>query len=191
MTAWSQWRGIHSVISDREQAQGANRDAYDKAVDLATKYLSYKPRTRRELEEHLKKKGCSADVISSCCNMMEEYHLLDDLQYCRMYIESRLESGKGMARIRQELLSKGIDRYTIEDALPLLEDLPDERDMALQMAKDAAADLDLLSMDYNEKQKARARIARRLAGRGFQTDAVFTAVRKAFDEREQAQREEL
>lgn len=159
----------------------------DQVMDLAGKYLAYKPRTRKELCDHLLKKGCSESQAAECADRMEEYHLIDDVEYSRAYIESRTASGRGMARIRAELSAKGVDRNTIEDALLLTGGLPDEYAMALEQARAAVSGLDVSAMDYAERQKVLGRIARRLAGRGFSPDTVYRASKKAIELSEQGE----
>ena len=156
---------------------------YEEVLDRAAKYLAYKPRTRRQLCDHLKSRGAGEEDIARCVEMMESYHLLDDMEYTRMYIESRLSSGKGMNRIRQELRQAGIENSMIEDALLLVEDLPDEYEMALDQARAVMETENTADMDYADRQKLMARAARRLAGRGFSTDTIYRAVRAAMDER--------
>lgn len=161
----------------------------DQVIDKAGKYLAYKQRTRKELVDHLQKKGCSREEAEACADRMEEYHLIDDAEYARLYIESRLASGRGMNRIRAELAGKGIDGNTIEDALLLLENLPDEDEIALEQALAALDGVQVRGLEYEQKQKLMARIARRLAGRGFRTDTVYRAARTAFSKKEQEEEE--
>lgn len=165
-------------------------DQHQKAMDLASRYLSYKPRTRKELCSHLREKGIDEENISLCADLLEEYHLLDDLQYSRMYIESMMDRGRGMMRIRRELIQKGISQETIEEGLQLIEEVPSEEDMALQQARDAVMGEDIASMDYRQRERLKGRIARRLAGRGFRTEAIYQAITKAAEERLQEQKEE-
>ena len=161
-----------------------------KAMDLASRYLSYKPRTRKELCAHLREKGIDEENISLCADLLEEYHLLDDLQYSRMYIESMMDRGRGMMRIQRELNQKGISREIIEESLEMMEEMPSEDDMALQQAEDAVRGEDIAAMDYRQRERLKGRIARRLAGRGFRTEAIYQAVAKAVEDRLQEQREE-
>lgn len=162
----------------------------DHVTDLAAKYLAYRPRTRQELCRHLIDRGVSHEDAESCADLMEEYHLIDDLQYAKMFIESGLESGRGMARIRRELQQKGVSRLIIEDAQAQMEELPDEYEIALGQAMEAIRDMDLRGMEYGEKQKLMGRIAGRLGRRGFPAETVYRAIRTAFAQRETQQQEE-
>ena len=169
MIVSSVWRGMCSVN-------------YEEGLDRAARYLAYQPRTRRQLVDHLRGRGVSADDADRIADLMESYHLLDDMEYTKMYIESRLDMGRGMNRIRQELRQAGIDGSMIEDALFVMEDLPDEYETARMQAREAVRGENVGAMDHAARQKLMARIARRLAGRGFSTDTVYRAVRAALDE---------
>lgn len=177
---------------DRDNFSDRINGVRPQTMDRASKYLAYKPRTRADLVRHLRERGCDEEEACLCADLLEEYHLLDDLDYSRMYMESMIRRGRGMARICRDLRAKGVDANTIEDARADLdtEGLPGEDQVALEAALAAVADQDLLHMDYREREKVKGRIARRLAGRGFSTDTIFTAVRRAFQQREADQREE-
>ena len=161
----------------------------EKTLDRASRYLAYKPRTRKELCRYLKDHGVGTQEAEECADLLEEYHLLDDLEYARVYAESMLQRGRGLERIRRELAQKGISRNTIEDGLALLEEMPDEDEAALEQAKDLLLDEDLVGMDYHEKQKLKSRIAGRLSRQGYRMETVYRAVREAFEQTERDQRE--
>lgn len=159
-------------------------------LDRAARYLAYKPRTRHQLRQYLLERGTDRELVEECLDLMEEYHLLDDLQYSVMYMESMAERGRGMARIRRELIQKGVSSQVIEDALARAEGLPSEEERALALAADAAEGLDLLRMDYRQKQKEMGRIAGRLSRRGYPSELVYRSVKTAFARREEEQKEE-
>lgn len=161
---------------------------FEDVLDRAAKYLAYKPRTSKQLRDHLKSRGAGQEDIARCIEMMESYHLLDDMEFTRMYIESRLASGKGMNRIRQELKQAGIDSTMIEDAMLLVEDMPDEYEMALDQARAAIEAENTAEMDHAGRQKLMGKLARRLGSRGFSTDTVYRAVRAAMDEAQERDR---
>ncbi|MBQ9061189.1 MAG: regulatory protein RecX [Firmicutes bacterium] len=159
----------------------------EKCIERASRYLAYKPRTRQELCRHLKERGFGSDEINACADQLEEYKLLNDLEYASLYIESMLQRGRGMDRIRRELMTKGVDRNTIEDAIAQMEDLPDEEEIAMDQAMQMLDGVHLKGLDYQEREKIKARIARRLASRGFRADTIYRIARKAMDRAEEAQ----
>ncbi|MBQ9016381.1 MAG: regulatory protein RecX [Firmicutes bacterium] len=153
----------------------------EKCMERASRYLAYKPRTRQELTRHLQGRGFPEEEINACADQLEEYNLLNDLDYASLYIETMTQQGRGMERIRRELAAKGVDRNTIEDAIAEMEELPDEEELALEQAARMLEDLEPAGLDFREREKIKARIARRLAGRGFRTDTIYRAVRQAME----------
>ena len=153
------------------------------ASEQAAVYLSRQMRTRKQTEEYLAKKGYSRDDIREACDMMEEYHYLDDLEYARLYFETGYRREKGRARIRQELLARGVSREILDEAEDMT-DAPDEEETVLAIARKALEGEDLSGADWKQKEKIRARAARKLASRGFRGDIVFRAIRLAESEKE-------
>ena len=153
----------------------------ERCMERASRFLSYKPRIRHELIKHLTERGFGTEEASLCADRMEEYRLIDDLEYSRMYFEAMFERGKGLDRIRRELAEKGVDRNTIEDSLLLIEEVPDAYEAALEQAQMALAAEDVRDLTYEEREKIKGRIARRLARKGYPADAIYRAVREALE----------
>ena len=154
----------------------------EKCLERASRYLAYKPRTRQELCRHLKERGFHQEEITACADQLEEYHLLNDLEYASLYIETMAQRGRGMDRIRRELAAKGVDRHTSEEAIAGMEKLPDEVELAMDQARRMLDGTDVTDLDYKEREKIKGRIARRLAGRGFRTDTIYRVARRALEE---------
>lgn len=146
--------------------------------DRAAAYLSLKPCSSEQMRRYLKRKGYGDEEIETTIAELEEYHYLDDLQYAVMYFEAGFEKGRGLMRIRNELRERGVSRHTIEDAEASLEEIPDEREAALQLALQIKGDTDTEEMDRRELERFRAKIARRLAGRGYPAQVVYDVIRR-------------
>lgn len=150
-----------------------------KAIDKAMFYLNIKPRTEKQIRDYLAGKGYEDDEISEAVDQLMEYHYLDDVQYARMFFELGFEKGRGNGRIRRELAEKGVSKADIEAAYESLEEMPDEYDMAYSIGQSVISGMDDINeLDYKEKQKLQAKIARRLASRGFSPDIVFSVAKE-------------
>ena len=102
------------MISDRPESIYEDApEVSERCMERASRFLSYKPRTRHELIKHLTERGFGMEEASLCADRMEEYRLIDDLEYSRMYFEAMFERGKGQDRIRQALgdLADGRHRH--------------------------------------------------------------------------------
>lgn len=150
----------------------------DKAAEKAASYINIKPRTRHQIVQYLKDKGFEEDVILQAVAELEEYHYIDDFDYCKQYFQYGFEKGRGLERIRRELTEKGVSSDVIQMAYDELEDVPDQEEMALSVAAPMVAGLDLESMAYDEKRKLQAKIGRRLVSKGFSSEVAYKVIRQ-------------
>ena len=150
------------------------------ALEKATAYLSRKPHTAKEVTDYLLGKGYEAGETEDAVRKLQEYGYIDDLAYAKMYFEYGFEKGRGRDRIYRELAGKGIPKDLADQAWDQLDDVPDERETAFALAARIAGEsgADLSEMSYDEKQKLRAKIVRRLASRGFSGSVCYSAARE-------------
>jgi regulatory protein len=149
------------------------------ALEYAMLFLSYRPRSQREMSERLKRKGFEPEVTAAVLEDLKNLRLIDDSQFARDLAESRIKNRlQGDARVREDLIRKGIDRKLAEDAVRDLsdaerEDVPDEDERAYQA----------LVKRRNQIHNADDRtVQRRLFGylsrRGFAYDTVERALQR-------------
>lgn len=148
-----------------------------KALDRAIGYLNVKPRTKSQIVSYLRGKGFTDEEIAEAVKTLEEYRYIDDFAFACQYFELGFEKGHGLFRIRRELETKGVSPDVIEDAYESLEEVPDQYERALEIGGQIV-DGDTGDMDYRQKQKLRARIARRLSTRGFSPDIAYRAAKE-------------
>ena len=151
------------------------------ALEKATSYLNRKSHTEKEVKDYLLRKGYEEDESAEAVRRLKEYGYLNDLAYAKLYFEYGLEKGRGKDRIVRELAGKGVSKDTIEQAYDDLEDIPNEDEMARQIAAQILSEVgkEPNEMTYEEKQKLQARIARRLASRGFSGSICWSTARDA------------
>jgi len=150
------------------------------ALEKATAYLSRKPHTQQEVTDYLLRKEYSPDETAAAVARLKEYGYIDDLAYAKLYFEYGFEKARGKDRITRELAGKGVSRDVIEQAFEQLEETPDEEETAFMLASQIIreTDADPEEMTYEEKQKLRAKIVRRLASRGFSGGVCYRAARE-------------
>ena len=150
-------------------------------LEKATSYLNRKPHTEKEVLDYLLRKGYEQEESAEAVRRLREYGYLDDFAYAKLYFEYGFEKGRGKERIARELAGKGVARDLVEQAYNDLESVPDESEMARQIAvqiiSESGKEPD--EMTYEEKQKLQARIARRLASRGFSGSICWSTARDA------------
>ena len=86
------------------------------AKETALQMLSRRDFTRQMMWEKLKQKQVPQDVAEQVIAFLEEYRYLDDEAYAKRYVTYH-SAAKGKHRLRQELLQKGIESETAEEAL--------------------------------------------------------------------------
>ena len=85
-------------------------------------FLSYRPRSRREVEDRLKKYLYKQDnqvtTIASILERLEKLNYIDVLEFATWFVESRMNHSPRSTRLlTSELIQKGIDRSTISQVL--------------------------------------------------------------------------
>ncbi len=94
------------------------RRAYNKALD----FLSRRPYSEKEIKRKLKEKDFDESAIEYAVNRLKELSLLDDERYAETLAEHLYTNKKyGAKRILQELLFRGIDRETAQNAISALD----------------------------------------------------------------------
>lgn len=146
-------------LSDAEiqslQAEGTIETAYSRALN----YLSYRPRSRAEVERYLQKRDLSENQIEAVAGRLERAGLLDDEAFARYWVENRERNRpKGPRALRYELRDKGISNKTIERVLVSV----DVSDSAYRSATRKAQQLAHL-----DEQAFTKKIVEYLARRGF------------------------
>ena len=162
----------------------AEPDPHDVARQIVLRQLTMAPRTRQQLADKLRQKGCDDDVAAVVLDRMVEVGLVDDAAYARMLVRSRQES-RGLARraLSQELRRKGVPDALIEGALADVE--PDsERGRARELV-----DKRLRTMPGLDKTVQTRRLAGFLARTGYDSAVAFQVIREALDDLPEHQRD--
>ncbi|MBQ3185238.1 MAG: RecX family transcriptional regulator [Firmicutes bacterium] len=128
------------------------------------------------MKSYLKGKGYEEDVIDDVIEQMKEYHYIDDYQFAEMYFAYGFEKGRGVSRIRRELAEKGVSSDIIDMVYEDLEEMPDETEMAMAIAEPIINGIDMDELDYDARQKLKAKIGRRLMSRGFNSDVAYKVI---------------
>jgi len=92
---------------------------YEKALI----FLSYRPRSRREVERRLARYGLEEPQIEQVISRLQRAGLVDDSSFAEYWVENR-ESfrPRGRRALYAELRAKGVDRHDIEPALDGLDE---------------------------------------------------------------------
>lgn len=163
-------------VSDELLEEMKQEDTVKYAKEIGVAYVAYAPRTKRQLEQHLAKKGIDAHSIAQAVETLEKYSYLDDAAYVREFVRSYGEK-LGAGAMRQKLMERGVSRQVIEENLQLSQEGQQAAALAL------AQKLQRKYADQPE-QKRRQKMFAALARRGFSYDDIRAALGELGEEDE-------
>lgn len=165
---------VGQCLSDEEIARLQEQDAIERALQAAIRLLSYRPRSRAELQQRLAQKGYSTQTVEETLDRLERSGLVDDSAFARYWVENRAQGNpRGQPFLHGELAQKGIDRQVIDQALADY----DEEAAAAQVAEKIARRLHGL-----DQATARRRLVNALKRRGFAYDVIEPLVARMLEE---------
>jgi regulatory protein len=102
--------------ADRTEIEQAEAESTVKRTAL--RYRSYRPRSTKEIEEYLQKKGYDDRQIHMAIEYLTMNRLLNDAEFARMFCRDKLLLKPiGRQSMKQILYRKGIDRSIVETVL--------------------------------------------------------------------------
>ena len=161
---------VGQVLTEEDVDRLAALDAVSRAKESAVRLLGVRPRSRRELEDRLARKGFDETTISIAIERMEELGYVDDEDFARFWIENRVRNRpRGKRLMASELRNKGVSKSAIDSALAETE--IDEVADAINLARRRSSQLSGL-----DRTAWRRRMTGYLQRRGFGWDAIKSAL---------------
>jgi regulatory protein len=137
-------------------------DPYSDAMTIALYALAPRAKSRAELHAHLVKRGTEVSIASAVLDTLELQGMVNDLEFARIWSESRVRQKKLSKRvIAQELRAKGVSQDIIDEVIHEIDD-----DSEYQMAFDLA-ERKYRSCSHLETPVIYRRIQSVLARKGF------------------------
>jgi regulatory protein len=153
-------------------------DQASRATEAALVFLSYRPRSEKEVRDRLRRGGYEQDAIEHAIARLHEWRYLDDADFARRWVENRTaHRPRGKRLLQQELRHKGIDSETARDAI-------DDVDLDETGAAEVLARRRLPSYAGDEPVAIRRRLGAYLARRGYGYDVIRVALDRALGEAE-------
>lgn len=158
-------------LSEADIATLREKDATVKAFDAAVTYLSYRPRSVKEIRDKLAKKEYSELVIESVIQRLEKYGYVDDRTFAKLWIQDRNRlKPRGKMALRFELRNKGIADAIINE---LLDEMVDEKDGAYD-----AASKRIRRMQGKTQREFKKKVGAFLQRRGFSYESANQALER-------------
>lgn len=143
--------------------------SFEGFYNKALKFLSYRPRSEKEVKDNLKKKKASDSTIDLIIKKLKEQKFLNDSEFTRWWIEQRtLVKPMGKRLIKIELTKKGIEKELIDEVLNNLEEVVHDE---LAMARDLV-ERRIKKYKGLDRQKIYQRLGGFLSRRGFDYDTI-------------------
>src|SRR5438093_8782426 len=102
----------------------------------ALRFLSYRPRSEREVELRLRKKGHTPEQIAIVLDRLRKHGYVDDLEFARFWVGNRMSfSPRGPRLLRSELRQKGVPQEVVDE---VLEEQAEAQQEAEQQAEEMA-----------------------------------------------------
>jgi len=165
---------VGKILSEEEISKIIKKEQGTKLLDLATNFLSYRPRSEKEVRDYLIKKISTREnikfsearespLIDQVISKLKKYKYLDDLEFAKWHVAARTGlRPKGRTIIKLELKKKGISQEII-DQIPAV----DETILAkIAIEKKIPRWQNLPSLEYKKK------FYQYLASRGFDYDTI-------------------
>lgn len=148
-------------------------DNFENLLNKSFKFLSYRPRSEKEVRDYLLRKKADDITLERIIQSLKENNFINDFDFTKWWIEQRTKfRPKAQRLIKLELLRKGIAKDLIEE---ILQDKTVETETDLDKAK-KIAQKKLLRYKNEEPHKKYEKMVRFLASRGFNWDTIKEVV---------------
>ena len=179
-SGWEVWFPVRCILPfPLEEGTEVDRASFEKtillvqypsALDRAVAMLARRPHSEGEISRKLESAHYDREVISLVLYKLEKEKLVDDFDFSRQWVESRMRK-YGKNRIRQELRMKNVDAGIIDEVLETATETEQ-----LQHAVDIARKKLKTFRVSDDQQRALRNTAAALVRRGFSWETARKAI---------------
>lgn len=168
------WLQVGQHLTPEKITQLRSEDEYEIAFQKSIRYLSYQPRTEKEVRQKLESYSYSDEVVDAVISRLRKIELVDDHRYARDWVENRFEFRPRSKRaLNFELNRRGINQEIIDS---VLKDV-DEPMMALR-----AASKQFHKYKECSWEEFRKKMYAFLARRGFDYETSARVIKSVWEE---------
>jgi len=165
--------GQEITVDQIESLTGS--DQLQRCLEMAYRYLSYRPRSESEIRERMLRRGFAAETIDAAIVRLREQNLLDDEAFAQFWKENRESfNPRSQWLTGLELKRMGVMNDVIEQVVTGMDDDENAYRAAMQKTRRGAPS------DY---QSFRRRLGDYLRRRGFNYEVIGHTVEKVWQER--------
>lgn len=166
---------VGGSLAEGEIRELVYEDQVGKLINFAQRYLSFRPRSTREIRDHLKRKLEKGEyvepdkILGEVIKKLTKLGLIDDEEFAKWWVGQRQKfKPRGERLLRAELHAKGIDREIIDGRFHDYHSPGGEAE--------AVARRKLSSYSRLPDRQFRAKMGAYLARRGYEWDVVTEIV---------------
>jgi regulatory protein len=158
-------------------------DIYDRLLQSSIRFISYRPRSEREIREFLeiklkRQKTYAPDAIAKVMNRLGEFGYVDDYKFALWWVGQRQAfRPKGERVLTLELVRKGIDKEIISKSIIEVREAPEGTTEVENAHRAVAKKLVLWAKLPSIEQKKK--MSTFLAQRGFSWDTIEAIIDEA------------
>src|SRR3989344_3846133 len=144
-------------------------DLTDKYLAQSFRYLSFRPRSEKEVRDYLQKKKASPEIIETIIAKLKDKKFINDQKFAKWFIEQRSRiKPKGQRLIIIELKQKGISKDVIDAVIQNSEfKIQNDREKAREIVERKIEKYRGLT-----KQEVYQKLGGLLSRRGFDYDVI-------------------
>jgi regulatory protein len=164
-----QGQKLSQVDIERLQREDDGFRAYNNAL----RFLGYRPRSRLEIERHLRQKGYESEAIDAAMARLVAQRYIDDEAFARSWLNHRERlRPRGARGLSYELRQKGIEREIINEVLTELDE---------EASAWAAIEGKMHRWRGLDQMSFRKKVTGFLSRRGFSYDIIRKTCQKAWE----------
>jgi regulatory protein len=165
---------VEQTLSAEHIEALARSDRFQRCLNAAVRFLSYRPRSESELRERLHQRGFDGDTPEAVITRLKEQGLVDDTAFAQFWKDNRQSfSPRSRWLTRLELRHKGVADDTIDQVVAAIDDDDSAYRAALTKAQ---------RLPRSDYQGFRRRLGEYLKRRGFSYGVIDHTVERLWQE---------
>ncbi len=162
-------------LSMREVNALTGADLFQRCLNAAFHFLSYRPRSEKEVRERLERLGHDSENIEKVVAQLKRLSLIDDLAFAGFWKENRNSfRPRSQRMVKLELRRKGLESATIDEAVESIDDKENAYQAALVKAR---------NLPVADFQVFRQKLGGFLQRRGFGYGVTNATVKRIWQEK--------
>ncbi len=177
---------VGQELTEEQLEHLRHEESLQQTIDRVLNYLSFRPRSRQEVRNYLRRKETPPEMIETVLARLDRMDLINDRSFASFWVETREQfNPKGSHALKSELRQKGVQREIVDE---IVDDEQDEERAERAARKKAASLLHQPDLDYATFYR---RLGSFLQRRGFGYDVTSRTVKKLWEERREEAADDL